>query len=479
MDNSHSEYILKVDSLCQAYGTHQVLKNLSFSLGKGEILGIIGENGAGKSTLVKSILGMLKPTSGTINLTTSAVAIHQELNLANDLPIYANFYLGREITKAGGLLDIKKMAGNVKKALEELSVHLNPYDLTETLSVSEKQMLEIAKALDFNSGLLILDEPSALLNTGETDLLFKIMRRLKANGTSMIYISHKLDEIRDNCDNVAILRDGELAGAGKASELTPREMAEMMVGRPLSDIYPKVSCTFREAALTFSSPVLGSFSLRKGEILGVAGLADSGQIELGETIAAFRREREAEIGINGKIVNLKTPRDARKHGIGYLTSDRLANGVWKEFTIKTNIALGSIDSCADGAFISKSKTAALADKYKNEFHIRCQSIEDETGALSGGNQQKVSMAKVLADNPSVVILNEPTQGVDVGARQEIYTTIGKLADAGLAILLVSSDLTEILGLCKRVIVMREGRIAGELAGGDITEKAIIRIATGT
>lgn len=478
--SSFESTVLSVANLSHSYGRHSVLKNLSFSLSKGEILGIIGENGAGKSTLVKCILGMLHPSSGEISLRTSAAAIHQELNLANDLPVYANFFLGREIYNAFGLLDLNEMMLRTTEALQLLCLSVSSFVETSSLSVSEKQLLEIARALDVNAGILILDEPSALLNSEETSRLFSIMRRLKERGTAMIYISHKLDEICEICDSVAILRDGELVGAGSASSLSPREMAEKMVGRSLADIYPPFFPPSNFEALSFSSPSFGSFSLHAGEILGVAGLADAGQIDLGETIAGFRPSDSASIMLNGHPTLISSPAEALRAGIGYLTPDRLAAGIWRDFSIAENIALGSLSAhCPKKGIVSFQKVNQTAQAYIQNFTIRCQSASDPASALSGGNQQKVAMAKVLSNHPSVVILNEPTQGVDVGARQEIYSCISKLAANGLAILIVSSDLPELLGLCQRVLVMREGRIAGELSKPNLSEKAIIRIATGT
>lgn len=471
--------VLEIDGLCQAYGKHRVLNDLSLRLEKGEILGVIGENGAGKSTLVKCILGMLKPVAGTIRLATSATAIHQELNLADDLPVYANFFLGRELVNGLGLLDIPSMSKRVCERLSSLGVDIDPATETSSLSVSEKQMVEIARALDVDAGLLILDEPSALLNAEETGRLFSIMRKLKQSGTSMVYISHKLDEVHEICDSVAVLRDGELVGAGKASLLSPREMAEMMVGRSLADIYPEIPHCGEEVAVDFNSKTLGSFVLHAGEVLGVAGLADSGQIELGETVAGFRSLNDGSMSVRGKAVSFSSPRDARAAGIGFLTPDRLASGVWRDFTIAENIALGALDEMSQHNLVSSAKVRSSASGYVDEFNIRCQGVEDMVGSLSGGNQQKVSMAKVLASSPCMVVLNEPTQGVDVGARQEIYSCIGKLAASGLAILLISSDMQELLGLCRRTLVMREGRIAGEVSGDDLGEKSIIRLATGT
>ena len=469
--------VLTISGLCQAYGSHQVLKDLSLSLEAGEILGVIGENGAGKSTLVKVILGMLWPTAGTIRLSCSAAAIHQELNLADDLPVYGSFFLGRELRNRFGFLDIRRMAERVCKQMGRLGVTVDPYAETRTLSVSEKQMLVIASALDRDARLLILDEPSALLSEAETDRLFEIMAELKRAGTAMIFISHKLPEVREICDRVAILRDGELVAAGMAKDLTPLEMAERMVGRDLADIYPKLPPPSEKVALSFHS-ARGSFELHAGEILGVAGLADSGQAELGETLAGFRAT-QCQIKVNGRPVAFSSPRDARAAGIGFLTSDRLASGIWRDFSVAENIALGALPRMSRHGFISPSIVRMTADEYIDDFHIHCEDSEDYVGTLSGGNQQKVAIAKVLADKPSIVIFNEPTQGVDVGARQEIYRFMGQLASSGLAILLISSDMTELLGLCRRVVVLHEGEIAGEITGDQLNEKTIIRLATGT
>lgn len=470
---------LVIEGLCQSYGTHQVLKNLSLALAPGEILGVIGENGAGKSTLVKCILGMLKPSAGQVDLRCSAAAIHQELNLSDDLPAYANFFLGRELVNRFGFLDIPEMTRRFGEGMKRLGMEIAPFAETRGLSVSEKQMIEIARALDINAELLILDEPSALLNTSETERLFEIMRKLKAENTAMIYISHKLAEVHEICDRVAILRDGELVGAGAASELTPRDMAERMVGRSLQDIYPEIPPASGSMSVVFSSASLGSFSLHAGEILGIAGLADSGQSELGETVAGFRELTDGQYLLNGTAVRFRSPAEARRAGVGYLSSDRNASGVWREFSIAENIALGALERMSPRGIVSRAAIGNAANAFARDFKIRCLGTDDAVGTLSGGNAQKVAIAKVLADKPSVIVLNEPTQGVDVGARQEIYTLLGDLAKSGMAILLVSSDMTELLGLCRRVAVMRGGKIAGEVAGAELNETAIIHLATGT
>ena len=478
-NGQQSPEILVIDALCQSYGEHQVLKNLSLSLRRGEILGVIGENGAGKSTLVKCILGMLRPSAGRIDLRCSAAAIHQELNLAETLPVYANFFLGRELRNRFGLLDIPAMARRVTDGLRVLGLDIDPFAETASLSVSEKQMVEIARALDIDAELLILDEPSALLNTSETEQLFVIMRKLKASGKAMIYISHKLAEIREVCDRVAILRDGELVGAGAATDLTPREMAERMVGRSLADIYPEMPPPSDETALAFHSDLIGDLEVHAGEVVGIAGLADSGQDALGETISGFRRLRDGTMTVKGRPMRFRSPRDAVAAGIGLLTSDRNASGIWRDFTIAENIGLGALGRFCRRGIVSRAAVGDAASRFAGDFNIRCQGIDDTVGTLSGGNAQKVAIAKVLAANPSILVLNELTQGVDVGARQEIYALLGELVRGGMAVVLVSSDMTELLGLCRRIAVMREGRIVGEVTDDRLTEKDIIRLATGT
>lgn len=478
-EGKDAEAILKIDFLRQSYGAHEVLKGLSLQLGRGEILGVIGENGAGKSTLVKCILGMLRPTSGSISLTCSAAAIHQELNLADDLPVWANFFLGRELRGRLGLLDIASMEKRTQESLSALSVEIAPAAETRALSVSEKQMVEIARALDIDAQLLILDEPSALLGTEETERLFAIMRTLKASGRSMIYISHKLDEVRTICDRVAVLRDGALVGAGAACDLSPREMAEMMVGRPIADIYPAKATPADAIALSLDSPSMGALSVSAGDIVGVAGLADSGQTELAETLAGFRPLHNGSMRVCGREAAFASPRDAQAMGVAFLPPDRNASGVWRDFTIEENVGLGALGRFCRGGLVSREMVRQAAEGFVRDFAIRCGGTDDDVSSLSGGNAQKVAMAKSMAARPKVAVLCEPTQGVDVGARQDIYTLISALAADGMAAIIVSSDMTELIGLCSRIAVMRSGRIAGEVSGDAMTEKSIIRIATGT
>lgn len=471
--------LLSIHGLCHSYGRHQVLRNLSLEVAPGEVLGIIGENGAGKSTLVKCILGIERPTAGTIRLDCAAAAIHQELNLAGDLPAYANFFLGREIVSSGGFLDLRRMAAATKESLARFGIDIDPAAETGSLPVSVRQMLEIARAIDTDAQLLILDEPTALLDSGETETLFGIMRTLRAQGKGMIYISHRLAEISEICDRVAVLRDGELAGAGRAADLTQRQMAEMMVGRELADIYPAKAEPSAAEGLAFSAPAVGALSVRSGEILGLAGLADAGQRELGEELAGFRPlPAGAAVTVGGRAADISTPAAARAAGIAFLSPDRAASGIWRDFSIAENIALGSPDSVLSRGFVSRGKARRAAERSIDEFGIRCEGPDDPLHSLSGGNQQKVSLAKTLAPRPKAVILNEPTQGVDVGARREIYASIAALASQGLSILLISSDMTELIGLCRRIAVMRDGRVAGELSGDGLSEKGIIRLATG-
>lgn len=471
--------VLTIDGLTHSYGTHKVLDGVSLSLARGEILGVIGENGAGKSTLVKCILGLLTPTGGTINVGCSATAIHQDLNLVDDQPVFVNFFLGREIRTRVGLLDSEAMARRTSEGMAKIGCKVDPRAETGSLPVSEKQMLVIARALDCDTGLLVLDEPTALLNSDETARLFEVMRSLKRNGKAMIFISHKLDEINAICDSVAVLRNGRVVAKGDARAMSPAAMAEQMVGRAVSDVYPEKEAPSANTILKFESPRFGSIEVKAGEILGVSGLPDSGQKELVKTIAGFISDKTARVTINGVRRAFHSHMDAKAAGIGFLPADRLAAGVWRNFAVFENVAIGAIKRLARHGILLHRHAREKAAGFISNFGVRCESVEDSVGSLSGGNQQKVAIAKVMADAPAVVILNEPTQGVDVGARHDIYNYIRDIASTGRAVIVVSADMSEIAGLCHRVVVTREGRIAGTISAPGISEQSIIHMATGT
>ena len=474
---------LDVKDLECAYGSVKVLSGITFQLESGSILGIAGENGAGKSTLVKSICGLLKPSAGKVDCRVPAAAIHQEFNLAPDLTVAENIFLGQEQTK-GGVLRMKDMASKAEELLDFLGVSLSPYALVSALTVAEKQMVEIAKAVNCDSGILIMDEPTTVLSHTETEKLFSLIRSLTAKGKAIIYISHKLDEVISLCDNIMVLRDGEMAGIHPASELTPRSLAEKMVGRELSRIFPP--------KLSEHSPIVKleaehlcargvkdiSFKLHAGEILGVAGLNGAGRSELAEALFGLRRITSGAININGKKADIHSVQEALKYKIAFLTEDRQGSGLLLEFPIDENMTLASQSNYARGGFLNFGSIRERALHYIRSFGVKCTSPAQEVKNLSGGNQQKVAIAKCLDTAPEIFIFDEPTRGVDVGARREIYDFVHDLAAKGCACLLISSDLEELLGLCSRVMVIRNGALAGEVSGEEVTEQHIIRKAAG-
>lgn len=469
--------LLVVEGLCKSFGGNRVLDGVSLTVRPGRIVGLIGENGAGKSTLVKCILGLVPADAGRIDRRATVAAIHQELSLAGGLSVAANLFLGRERRTPLGALDHRAMRREAAAVFERLAVEIDPGAEVDSLSVAQMQWVEIARALSIDARLLILDEPTALLNRGESEKLFGILRELKARGHALIFISHKLDEVAALCDELVVLRDGGVVSAG-AERLAPREMARRMVGRELAALYPPRCAPRAETALRLEGGFGGSFDLRTGEILGVAGLAGQGQAELGETLAGFRPLRTGQLTVQGHPVRFRAPRMARAAGIGYLAADRLRDGIWRDFTVAEHVGLGDLPRYTRHGHLRHAAMRSAAERFIDAFRIRCRGPAAPVGELSGGNQQKVAMAKVLGAEPRVVIFNEPTQGVDVGARQEIYTFIAGLAEQGVAVLLVSSDLQELIGLCRRVLVMRAGRLAGCVEGDPLTEESLIYRATG-
>ncbi|MGI6099799.1 MAG: sugar ABC transporter ATP-binding protein [Lentisphaerae bacterium] len=469
--------LLTIRGLCKSYGTNRVLDGVSLTVRPGRIVGLIGENGAGKSTLVKCILGLVPHDGGTIDRRATVAAIHQELSLAGGLSVTANLFLGRERRTRLGTLDHRTMQREAAAIFARLGVEIDPRAEVESLSVAQMQWVAIARALSAEARLLILDEPTALLNRDESTKLFTVLRALRGRGHAMLFISHKLDEVAALCDELIVLRDGVVVSSG-TERLEPEEMARRMVGRELEALYPPRAVPQAGTVLRLEGAFGGSFELHVGEILGVAGLAGQGQADLGETLAGFRPLRSGGLTVQGRPVRFRSPRMARAAGIGYLAADRLRDGIWRDFTVAEHVGLGDLPRYTRRGHVQHAAIRSATERFIDTFQIRCRGPAALVGELSGGNQQKVSMAKVLGAEPQVVVFNEPTQGVDVGARQEIYSFIARLAARGVAVLLVSSDMQELIGLCRRVLVMRAGRIAGCVEEDPITEESLIYLATG-
>ena len=487
-------------NVTKEFGPVRVLHGVGFALQPGRVYGLLGENGAGKSTLMKILAGYESPTTGEVVVDGAVrapgggsraaeaqgiVLIHQEFNLADDLTIAQNIFLGHEI-KRGPFLDDKAMREKTRAALAQVGLPLDPDTRVRKLIVAEKQLVEIARALARNARLLIMDEPTATLTPGETERLFALMAGLKAAGVTIIYISHKLDEVERTTDEVVVMRDGLLVAREATASVTRRQMANLMVGRELADLFPPklpAPAGGEPAIKVRGLTVPGwaedvSFDVRRGEILGFAGLVGAGRTELFEGLLGLRPRSAGTVEIAGKPVNLKSPRDAARRGLTYLSEDRKGKGLHVHFGLRPNLTLMALERYAKPWLDPAAEQAALRDAVQ-EFGIRTGSLEVRASSLSGGNQQKLALAKVLHPGPSVVVLDEPTRGVDVGAKREIYHLVQRLAEQGLAVVVISSELMELIGLCHRVAVMRAGRLQTTLQEPHLTEEELIAHATGT
>jgi len=491
--------LVRVRSLRKEFGGHAVLRDLDAGIARGEILGLIGENGAGKSTLVKILAGIHRPTAGTVELDGKAVVfrsptdarragvslVPQEFNLAADLTVEENVFLGSELLTARHTLDTARMRARTAALLQELGASAAPGDRIDGLSAAQKQLVEVGKALAFDARLLILDEPTTMLTRREIDRLFAVMRALRDKGMTLIYVSHKLAEVKAVCDRVLVLKDGELVHQAAIAEIDPPEMARRMVGRELREIYPPkrpadgpVVLEVRDLASpgAFSGV---SFTVRQGEILGLAGLVGAGRTEIAEALMGLRPST-GTVRLGGQVLRARTAAQAVRGGLSYLSEDRQGSGVLPGFSIAENVTLVSLPAyCGPLGLVDRAREAESARGWRERFHIKAPDLSAPLESLSGGNQQKVSLAKTLDPGPRLVIVDEPTRGVDVAAKQEIYRFLAELAEKGAALLLISSELEEIVGLCHRVVVMREGRVAGERSGAEVGEQPIMYLATGT
>ncbi|MDV7142920.1 sugar ABC transporter ATP-binding protein [Tropicimonas sp. TH_r6] len=488
--------ILALSNVQRSFGPIQILFDISMELYPGEVHALIGENGAGKSTTMKIMSGYLAASDGEVVLDAAPVTfarsreaeamgvtlIHQEFNLAQQLSVEENIFLGHEL-KRGFLLDHAAMRAQTRDLLGRLETPLDPRSKTADISVPEKQMVEIAKALSRKARVLIMDEPTAALTTRETEVLFRQIDRLKAEGTAILYTSHKLDEVARIADRITVMRDGRIVRTAQRGELNEDQMAEAMVGRDLSDMFPpKRPADGAEPVLEVEGFTIGtlvkdvSFALRRGEILGFAGLVGSGRTELMEGLFGVRPST-GSVAINGAPVRIHNAEDAMKAGLVYLPEDRKENGLILTQDMRRNLTLLALKKFSNIVIDRKAEEAAL-DKAIEEFDIRAPSRDVLVGNMSGGNQQKVLLAKIMLAEPQIVIIDEPTRGIDVGTKQQFYTFIHALADAGHSVVVISSEMTEVIGLCDRVAVMRRGRIAGEVTGDDVNEDTIVRLAMG-
>jgi ribose transport system ATP-binding protein len=488
--------LLTLSDVAKSYGPVPVLKSISLELNAGEVLALVGENGAGKSTLMRIVAGLAAPSAGGATFRgkkapktlveaqqSGIIMVHQEFCLAPHLTVAENVFLGRELRK-GPFTDRSKMERLAREILQQLGSPAAPRSRLRDLPVSDWQMIELAKAFARDPSIILMDEPTAVLSGTEAARLFEKVSEFRSAGGSVIFTSHRLDEVKKIADRVAVLRDGQIVRLELASNLTEAQMAEAMVGRPLAEIYPRkvVSTAVTDAVAVegLSTPGFvknASFSLRQGEILGVAGLVGSGRTEFFEALCGLRPATCRKFSLNGHTRKLPSAREAWQLGLAYLTEDRKGKGLLLGKSLDVNLSLTRGALSGKSWINTKSERESLIEAISG-YDIRSGRVDVTAGALSGGNQQKVLIAKTLATDPSVVIFDEPTRGVDIGAKQQIYEIIARLAAEGKAIVVVSSEMQEVVGLAHRVVVMRKGETVGELVGDRINESEIIRLAMG-
>lgn len=493
-----SDIVLAAKRISKSFSGVQVLFSVNFELKKGEIHALMGENGAGKSTLVKILSGFEQPTSGEILLDGKAVKlpadgaaealgiviIHQEFNLAEHLTVTESLFLGREVTRFG-VLDRTFMRAEARKALDTLGSHVDENALISSLAVADKQMVEIAKAISRDARIIFMDEPTAVLSREETRILFEQVRKLRDRGTSFVFVSHKLDEVMELTDRVTVLRDGQWIKTAPTSILDGEAIAQLMVGRELSSLYPakrepdvdeKVVLSVRNITTGFVKNA--SFDIRRGEILGFSGLVGSGRTELMEAVVGLRARHSGDVFVRGEQMPAGDVHAANRVGLAYMTKDRKGKGLLLASGLTANLTLQSLGQHSKYGYLDPGSESEALARAKRRFDIRVRDANVVAGRMSGGNQQKLLLAKVMETEPGIIIIDEPTRGIDVGTKQQIYHFISALAREGKSIIVVSSELPEVIGLCTRVAVMREGRIVGLLEGDEISEQEIMRYAAG-
>lgn len=487
-------------NISKSFSENQVLTEVDFEVRKGEIHALMGENGAGKSTLVKVLTGIHHRDSGIIKIKgkevefsnpkqaeeEGIVVIHQELNIIPYLTVAQNIYLGKEITYGKtGILNTDKMNKLAAKTLKQLGVtDIKPQDIAGELSVGKQQMVEIARALSTNAEVIIMDEPTSALTDREIEKLFNVIHSLKEQGVAFVYISHRMEEIFQICDRISILRDGNYIGTKYIADTSFEEVVKMMVGRELGERYPVKNNKIGEVIFQVENLTINglfervNFEVREGEILGVSGLMGAGRTEVMEAIFGYRKKDSGTVKLNGKPLKTNHPSNLIKEKIGFITEDRKGKGLVLDSSIRENIALTNFEIISKFGVIERSEERNLVEKLIRKLRVKASSIEQKAETLSGGNQQKVVIAKWLGINPKVLILDEPTRGVDIGAKKEIYSIMNQLAKNGVAIIMISSELPELLGVSDRIMVMHEGKVKAFFDKHEATQEKIMMAATG-
>ena len=492
------EYVLEMKDISKTFPGVKALDRVQLQVKPGEVHALMGENGAGKSTLMKILMGIYtKDDGGEIlfdgkpyhvsntkeAMDTGVAMIHQELNPILDMTVYENIFVGRELRK-NGLVDKKAMIEESEKLIAECGLHVSPTDTLRNLTVAQCQLIEIIKAISVNAKVIVMDEPTAAITEREVELLFGHIRRLKAQGVAIIYISHRMDEIFTICDRVSVYRDGQYIGSGETRDLDEAQLIKMMVGREITDVFPKLEAEIGEVVFEAKHIVRAdnkvkdvSISVRRGEILGIGGLVGAGRSELVEGIFGMHKLSGGEIYVKGEKVTVHSPKDIIQKGVALVTEDRKVTGLNLSGTVNDNIAMVAIRKLLSNGLYSKTKARKAAQEYIGKLKIKTPSGDQIVGNLSGGNQQKVVIAKWLLNDPDIIILDEPTRGIDVGAKRDIYLLIGSLVQQGKAVIMISSEIPELMGVCDRIAVMSEGNLSGEVQRGEFSQERIMTLAS--
>ena len=489
---------IELRNIHKAFGSNEVLKGVNLTLKSGEVHALMGENGAGKSTLMNILTGIHKQDKGQIFVDGKEVSfknpleaeangiafIHQELNIWPNLSILENLFMMHSITNGMGVLDFKAMRKLAEEKCRDIEIEL-PLDAEAgECSVGQQQMTEIVRNLLVDAKVVIMDEPTAALTERETEKLFEVMRSLKKRGVAMVYISHRMEEVAANCDTITVMRDGVSVATRPVKEYSMEQIVRDMVGRSITEFYPDRPNKPGEVILevkNFNQPGVFhdiSFNLRKGEILGVAGLMGAGRTEIMRAVFGVDPHESGELVFKGQHLHITKPEDAIKAGMAFVTENRKTEGLILDFSILRNIALPSVDTFAKNSVINFGRLSHFADDMAKKLGVKAHTLDLEAGALSGGNQQKVVIAKWVGMHPDVIIMDEPTRGIDVGAKRDIYELMNELTANGVSIIMVSSELPEVLGMSDRILVVHEGRIAGELQHDEADQEKIMTLATG-
>lgn len=491
------EIILKMSDIVKTFPGVKALDGACLNIYKGKVMALLGENGAGKSTLIKVMTGIYQMDSGSLYVGNSKVdfrnindsqekgiaVIHQELNLIPELTITENIFLGRELTNSFGKIDSNLMKKEARFLLDKLNVKESVDTLVKDLTIGKMQMVEIAKALSQNAKIIVMDEPTDALTDSETESLFAVIRELTSHGKSIVYISHRLKEIPEICDDITIMRDGKFICEAHVKDIDEDFIIRNMVGRELEEQFPRVEVKKGKEILKVENLKNRyiddvSFNLHEGEILGISGLMGAGRTELAKTIYGNLKKDSGKILIDGKEIDIKSEKDAIKAGIAYVSEDRKGDGLVLGMSVKENMTLSALDFFSSLFKLDHSKEKKEVEDYIDKFKIKTPNVDEKTKNLSGGNQQKIAIAKALLTNPKILILDEPTRGVDVGAKKEIYDFINELKTKGLSIIMISSEMPEIMGLSDRIIVIHNGKITGEFTAEEVTQENIMRCAVG-